>query len=106
MTADAGSFRDPGGRIYSSGDRILGAVMPSSAAAYEAVRDAGLFRQLADDGLLLASDEIDPASWPQLSPPPSHVLEHPRKELRAVDQQFETVAVTPGEHRTAHVSAP
>ena len=78
MTADAGSFRDPGGRIYSSGDRILRAVMPSSAAAYEAVRDAGLFRQLADDGLLLASEELDPASWPQLSPPPSHVLEHPR----------------------------
>ena len=36
----------------------------------------------------------------------SDMLEHARKELRAVDQQFETVAVTPGEHRTAHVSAP
>ncbi|MNF51747.1 hypothetical protein D3C84_330710 [compost metagenome] len=32
--------------------------------------------------------------------------QHSRKELRTVDQQLITVAVAPGEHCAAHVSAP
>ena len=36
----------------------------------------------------------------------SNLLKHAREELRAVDQQLEPVAVTPREHRAAHVSAP
>ena len=78
MVCDAGSFRDPGGRVFLCGDRILRAVMPMSAPAYEAVRDAGLLRRLGDRSLLLESEEVDPTSLAMLSPSPSYVLEHPR----------------------------
>ncbi|MOA34457.1 hypothetical protein D3C78_1558320 [compost metagenome] len=32
--------------------------------------------------------------------------QHAREELRAVDQQLEAIAFTPGKYRAAHVSAP
>lgn len=78
VVADEGSFRDPGGRIFSSRSAVLRAVLEPSAPAYEASRDAGLLRGLSDRGLLLPAKEIDPLALPQVSPPPSYVLEHPR----------------------------
>ena len=78
LLADGGSFRDPGGRIFSADGRILRAVMRSSAAAYEAVRDSGLLRRLSERQLLLASEEIDVSSFGQLTPAPAYLLEHPR----------------------------
>ena len=48
VVRDAGSFRDPGGRVFSARERILRAIMPSSAAAYEAARDQGLLSRLVD----------------------------------------------------------
>ena len=76
--ADGGSFRDPGGRIFDSGDRILRTVMPSSAAAYEAARDSGLYCRLIERGLLVASTETDGSSLPDLAEAPAYVLSHPR----------------------------
>ena len=35
--AEPGSFRDPGGRIFLQGSRVLRAVTPVSAEAYAAV---------------------------------------------------------------------
>ena len=78
VVADAGSFRDPGGRIFSSQSAILRAVLEPSASAYEATRDAGLLRDLSDKGLLLPAKEVDPLALAQISPAPSYVLEHPR----------------------------
>ena len=77
ILADGGSFRDPGGRIFTDGARILRAVMPSSAADYEAARDAGLHRRLNERGLLLDAEEVAEPSI-QLSPAPRYLLEHPR----------------------------
>ena len=37
VRAEPGSFRDPGGRIYWLGDRVLRTVMPSAAADFEFV---------------------------------------------------------------------
>lgn len=51
--------------------------MPSSAAAYEAVRDSGLMSKLVDRGLLLGCEEAD-APAIEIQPKPSYVLEHPR----------------------------
>ena len=76
--ADAGSFRDPGGRVFASGGRILRAVMPASAPAYEQARDAGLLNKLIERGLLAGSQETDLAVLDGLAPAPSYVLEHPR----------------------------
>lgn len=76
--ADPGSFRDPGGRIYVSGDRILRTVMPSSAATYEAARDSGLYSRLIERGLLVDSDEVGTEGLPALDNAPAYVLAHPR----------------------------
>lgn len=78
VLADGGSFRDPGGRIFSAQKRILRAVMERSSAAYEATRDSGLLGRLSERGLLLDSKEIDASSLGQLSPAPAYLLEHPR----------------------------
>jgi len=78
VLADGGSFRDPGGRVFSAQNRILRAVMASSAPAYEATRDSGLLRRLSEQGLLLDSKEVDASSLGQLSQAPSYLLEHPR----------------------------
>jgi len=75
--ADRGSFRDPGSRIFSDGGRILRAIMPPAASAYEAARDSGLIADLVGRRSLLASEERDPACL-GLEAAPAYVLEHPR----------------------------
>jgi ribosomal protein L11 methylase PrmA len=75
--ANPGSFRDPGSGVFELGDRIVRTVWPSSAGAYEAVRDSGLLADLVKQGKLVASREIDPASV-ELETPPAYLLEHPR----------------------------
>ena len=57
---DPGSFRDPSGSVYRSGDRILRTVMQGSASeAYRAARDSGLFTDLAARGFILPVEEIE-----------------------------------------------
>ena len=73
---DPGSFRDPGGRIFTAGGRILRAVYSGSAADYEAVRDSGLLKELGEAGLVVSTREL--ADAPQLPGDPVHVLEHER----------------------------
>lgn len=76
--ADAGSFRDPAGRVFVRGDRIFRTVMPQSAPAYEGLRDTGLLGRLIDDGLVVGSREAGSADLEGFAPAPSYVLEHPR----------------------------
>lgn len=76
--ADGGSFRDPGGRVFLSGDRVFRTVMPVSAPAYEGVRDAGLLERLIGKGLVVGSQEADATALDAFEPRPSYVLEHPR----------------------------
>lgn len=78
LAADPGSFRDPGGRVYAAGGRIYRAVQAAAAPAYEQARDSGLYRSLAEDGLLVGSEERDPALAAPAESPPAYLLEHPR----------------------------
>ena len=39
-SADPGSFRDPGGRVFIDNGRVLRAVYDGNAAAYEAFRES------------------------------------------------------------------
>ena len=78
VAADPGSFRDPGGRSYATADRIFRSVMPPSASAYERARDSGLLGGLAARGLLVDSEEREPALLGALEPAPAYLLEHPR----------------------------
>src|SRR5688572_6646870 len=76
LSADPGSFRDPGSRVFIDSDRVLRAVFESSAADYEAVRDSGLLGKLIDAGQLVAATELPPASTALADA--RYVLEHPR----------------------------
>ena len=58
IARDPGSFRDPGGRVYSDGARIFRTVNQPNAQAYEQARDSGLLARLA------------PCSWPGCWPRP------------------------------------
>lgn len=74
---EPGSFRDPGGRIFKNGQRILRAVMPSAAPAFELARDSGVLDRLVADGRLVGFSPVeDPAQLPHIGGA-SHVLEHP-----------------------------
>src|SRR5439155_5329773 len=78
VIADAGSIRDPASRVFSSGDRILRALMPSAAPSYEAARDSGLLDRLIGKGLLLSSQEVHRDALNGAAAGSSYVLEHPR----------------------------
>ena len=78
LVDDAGSFRDPGGRIFTQDDRVFRAIMPSAAAAYEAARDSGLLQKLVDKDMLVGWEERDPASLGGDLGEARYVLEHPR----------------------------
>lgn len=76
LTADPGSFRDPGSRVFVDPDRVLRAVFETSAADYESVRDSGLLKELIVDGLLVEAAELSQNSAPVTDA--RYVLEHPR----------------------------
>lgn len=76
-SADPASFRDPGGRVFVEGDRVLRAVYPPSAGDYRAFRDSALFADLVDRKQLLPATEIDPSSSPA-GAGAELLLEHPK----------------------------
>jgi ribosomal protein L11 methylase PrmA len=78
MTFDAGSFRDPAGRVLRHDSRILRAVFPAGAPNYEAARDAGVLDRAVERGRLLEADPIDPGELQQVAPGATHWLEHPK----------------------------
>jgi ribosomal protein L11 methylase PrmA len=81
MSFDAGSFRDPSGRVLRHDSRILRAIFEPGAAAYEAARDAGVLRKAIERGHLLPADPIDPAGLAELAPGARYWLEHPRLDF-------------------------
>lgn len=76
--ADRGSFRDPGGRVFHSGDRILRAVMEPAMPACEAARTSGLYAELAERELLLPARTARIDEVAATAPMARQVLEHPR----------------------------
>jgi ribosomal protein L11 methylase PrmA len=81
LERDPGSFRDPSGAVFVGADRVFRKVSPFAAEAFRAVRDAGLYRDLVDRGLLLPLTEIDDRPGGPESDGAAHVLEHPRLDL-------------------------
>jgi len=75
---DPGSFRDPGGRVFIAGDRVLRAVMEANAPAYRVARDAGLYDSLVRQGLLLPARERPADELLDHADGVVHALEHPR----------------------------
>ncbi len=73
---EPGSFRDPGGRVFEADQRILRAVMPSAAPAFEQAEDSGVLRRLSDAGKLVDYTQVARDTLPDVAA--THVLEHPR----------------------------
>ncbi len=59
MTVNAGSFRDPAGRIFEKDGEIYRSVFEQGAVDFEAARDAGVYDQLIKSGLLIPHEEVD-----------------------------------------------
>ncbi len=78
LARDPGSFRDPGGQIFSDGNRIFRTVTAANAGAYEQARDAGLFDRLLKRELLLGAEERRASDVGEAAANALHVLEHPR----------------------------
>ena len=77
LSADPGSFRDPGGQVFNDGSRILRAVYRPNSGPYRAFRDCGLMTDLISKKWLVPSSEIDPQSNPA-GAGADFLLEHPR----------------------------
>ena len=71
------SYRDRGGRVYAHAGRIYRSVMPRAAADYEAARDSGFYRRLAERGDLVGLEEVEPP-FALKGEQPAVWLEHPR----------------------------
>lgn len=75
---EAGSFRDPGGRVFSAGQEILRTVTDAAMENFASVRSSGILRKLADSGKLVDfTDVTDRAKAYGLSDA-KVVLSHPR----------------------------
>jgi ribosomal protein L11 methylase PrmA len=82
MKIDPGSFRDPSGRVFRSGDRILRAIYAPGAPSFEAARDAGVLEKAVSAGCLVDYQESSVADAPSSeSAIPVYLLEHPRLEF-------------------------
>ncbi len=73
-----GSFRDPAGKVFRSGDRIFRTIAEGAVLDYEHVRDAGLLERLAAEGLLTGAAEVDPDILGEDGRNARYVIEHPK----------------------------
>ena len=76
--ADAGSFRDPRGRVYIAGNRVFRTVFAPAVEDFEFVTSTGLYEKLASEGRLVGHRQVDQGELPGLDPQPRYLLEHPK----------------------------
>lgn len=75
---EPGSFRDPGGRVFVSGDRVLRAIYARNAQAYRAAREVGLYETFAAEGMLLPAREVPTGELGPYAARAEYALEHPK----------------------------
>jgi ribosomal protein L11 methylase PrmA len=78
---EPGSFRDPGGRIYWYGDRVLRTVMPSAVEDFTYVESSGLIPHLIDRGMLIAQTQRPTDLLGAAAGPAAYLLEHPKLDF-------------------------
>jgi ribosomal protein L11 methylase PrmA len=74
VRADAGSYRDPSGRVFVLGDRVLRTVMPRAAADFDFVRSTGVLERLIAEGSAIAEQRVEPSGFDDAS----YVVQHPK----------------------------
>lgn len=75
---EPGSFRDPGGRVYRSGETILRAVMATAADDFAQANQSGVLRRLVDQGKLVDFADVTGQAPALGIDQASVLLEHPR----------------------------
>jgi ribosomal protein L11 methylase PrmA len=78
VRAEAGSYRDPSGRIFILGDRVLRTVMPRAAADFEFVRSTGVLERLIAEGSAIAEQRVEPSDLPPAFNDARYVVQHPK----------------------------
>src|SRR6187397_10112 len=81
IRAEPGSFRDPGGRIYWYGERVLRTVMPSAAPDFEYVEASGLIASLVERGMLIPQSHLSLELLGEAAGDAAYLLEHPKLEF-------------------------
>jgi ribosomal protein L11 methylase PrmA len=75
---DPGSYRDPSGRVFVLGDRVLRTVAARAATDFEFVRLTGVLQSLIAEGLVIAEERVEPSALPGDFSGARHVLQHPK----------------------------
>jgi ribosomal protein L11 methylase PrmA len=75
---EAGSFRDPGGRVFRAGETILRTVTDAAAENFAAVSQSGVLRRLADSGKLVDFADVTDQAPAYGLDAARYVLSHPR----------------------------
>lgn len=75
---EAGSFRDPGGRVFHAGEAILRTVTDAAAANFAKVAQSGVLRRLADAGTLVDYTDVTDRAADFGLDEARYVLSHPR----------------------------
>src|ERR1043165_4943534 len=81
IRAEPGSFRDPGGRIYWYGERVLRTVMPSAAKDFENVKSSGLIPALFERGMLITQTHLSLELLGEPVGDAAYLLEHPKLDF-------------------------
>lgn len=56
---DTGSFRDPNGYVFTQGNKVFRAIMPSMQEKFAAVFDSGIISSLAKRGLMISCKRVE-----------------------------------------------
>jgi ribosomal protein L11 methylase PrmA len=78
---EPGSFRDPGGRIYWYGERVLRTVMPSATEDFDFVESSGLIPMLVERGMLIPQSHLSLELLGEAAGDAAYLLEHPKLEF-------------------------
>jgi ribosomal protein L11 methylase PrmA len=78
---EPGSFRDPGGRIYWLGDRVLRTVMPQAVVDFDYVESTGIVASLVKKGMLIGQQRRPVSLIGEAGAGAAYVLEHPRLDF-------------------------
>ena len=78
VSVEAGSFRDPSGRVIYADDRVFRTVMGTAADSFRQAETSGIFRKLIADGMLVDFADITDQAPAWGLEEADMLLEHPR----------------------------
>jgi SAM-dependent methyltransferase len=78
----SGSFRDPAGHIFVSGEVVYRRIEPAGRQAYERLMQSGLYEALVAEGLLVAHEDLgpqpeQPGAWTVIRPEQVQMVSYP-----------------------------